>query len=164
MISVGARNMGIGLSVRLRDHFTSRAHAVSASMHSLSANAIRMQRANLSAMRGIGIGMVVAGGLAIRGMGRAVGIAKKYEFTMGAVKAVTQATGVEMKLLDRTALNLAKSTVFSAQQIADAMKFMGMAGLSTEHINNAIKAVTDLGASTDVAISGVGGAVILLLT
>jgi len=84
---------------------------------------------------------------------------------MAEVRAVTGATESEFGRLEAKARELGSTTSYSASQVAEAMKFLGMAGFSTDQIEAAIPAVlnlaragnTELATAADIA-SDVGSA------
>lgn len=81
-----------------------------------------------------------------------------FEATMNNVKAVSGATGTQFALLNEKAKELGSSTKFTASQVAEAMSFMAMAGLSTSQIYDGVQhSLTlaaagnmDLGQSADI--------------
>ena len=50
------------------------------------------------------------------------------------VKAITQSTAVEFQALEKSALELARTTRYTARQVADGMGFMAMAGFKSNEI------------------------------
>ena len=158
MLGLGTNSLGIGLVIQLRDRFTQNANTVMQSMNRLHKNAEAIMRSNLTTLRQVGFGMTMAGGLGIAAMGSWVKEGAKFRYTMDAVGAVTHATKEEMRLMSEKAMDMGRKTVFTIQEIADSMKFLGMAGFSPKDIVGTIDAVTALGAATDTAIGGKGGA------
>jgi len=77
----------------------------------------------------------------------AVVAAASFGKSMNKVKAVTGATGAEFDKMSAQAKQLGKTTQFSAGQAAEAMSFLGMAGMSTEEIMSAMPATLDLAAA-----------------
>jgi len=88
-----------------------------------------------------------------------------FSDTMLQVRGVTQASEDDFKRLTETAKRLGATTSFTAKQVADGMKFLGMAGFDTEQIlagipdvlNLARAGALDLGIASDIA-SDVGSA------
>jgi TP901 family phage tail tape measure protein len=60
---------------------------------------------------------------------------------MAEVRAVTGASTDQFAKLEATAKQLGATTSFTASQVADGMKFLGMAGFDTEQILAGIPAV-----------------------
>lgn len=73
-----------------------------------------------------------------------VRVGAEFEQSMAGVQAVTGATGVEFNKLSDFARELGKTTMMSAQESADAMKFLGMAGWETSEIMAGLPAILDL--------------------
>lgn len=76
-----------------------------------------------------------------------VQVSAKYEKEMSGVKAISGATEQQFKLLDNQAQRLGRSTVFSAQQAAEGMKFLSMAGFEVQDTMKALPGVLDLAAA-----------------
>ena len=74
---------------------------------------------------GLALGLVLA---------RSAQVFASFEEKMQAVRAVTNATNQDFEKLKRKAEDLGKTTSFSASQVADGMKFLGQAGLTTNQI------------------------------
>ena len=70
-----------------------------------------------------------------------------YEKSMNKVAAVTQATGDEFKAMDKLAQDLGRTTQFSASQAADAMTYLGMAGLNVQQVMEALPGTLELAAA-----------------
>ncbi len=78
-----------------------------------------------------------------------------FESAMSAVESVTQASDSEMSQLTARARELGGSTVYTAEQVAQAMFYMGQAGWSTEQILSGISGVMDLAAASGDDLSRV---------
>lgn len=91
------------------------------------------------------------------GVGIAVGIGVKqaadFEHQMSAVGAVTGATGKQMLMLGKKALELGINTQFSATQSAKAMEFLGKASYNTGQIMGAISGLVNLAASEQMNLA-----------
>ena len=68
----------------------------------------------------------------------------QFEQSMAKVKAITGATGEEFDTLTSFARELGATTMMSAQESADAMAFLGMAGWQTSEILAGLPAILDL--------------------
>jgi len=98
-----------------------------------------------SAMRMAGFSMALGSvGLAMRSV---IKTGSDFEFTMARVGAVTGATGKDFDSLNKQAKDLGASTVFSAKEAADAMQFLGMAGMETNEIMSAMPTTLQLAAA-----------------
>ena len=78
-----------------------------------------------------------------------------FESAMDYVQSVTQSSEHGMEQLTAKARELGGSTVFTAEQVAEAMFYMGQAGWNTEQILAGIPAVMDLAAASGDDLSRV---------
>jgi len=97
----------------------------------------------------VGAGLTAGITAPLLGIGvAAVKTAANFEAAMIKVKIATQATGDQMKQMNDLALQLGKSTVFSASEAAGAMEELAKNGVSVENIlGGAAKAAVDLAAA-----------------
>ena len=70
-----------------------------------------------------------------------------FEQGMNRVKAVTQQSGAAFEAMNSTALELGRTTQFSASQAADAMGFLAMAGFKANEIIAAMPSTLQLAAA-----------------
>lgn len=106
----------------------------------------------LSATAGAIAGSAAAlGGLAAA----AVKTGSDFESQMSRVKAISGATGADFDALNKQAVALGASTVFSATEAAQGMENLASAGFSTKEIMSAMPGMLDLAASSgeDLAAS-----------
>lgn len=89
-------------------------------------------------------------GAAIFAVGRS---AASYQKSMNRVEAKTQATAAEMKLMGDLAKKLGRETTFSAGQAADAMAFLGMAGMNVNEILATTPHLLSLAASAEMDLA-----------
>ena len=82
--------------------------------------------------------------------GLTVRSAIKFQAAMNMVGAVTQATQEEFAALTKLAKNLGATTIFSASEAAEGMKFLGMAGMKTKDIFGALPRVLELASSAQM--------------
>ena len=68
----------------------------------------------------------------------------QFEQSMANVKAITGVTGKEFETLTNFARELGATTMMSAQESADAMAFLGMAGWRTSEMMEGLPAILDL--------------------
>lgn len=73
---------------------------------------------------------------------------KEFEAEMSKVEAISGATGRDMDKLTEKAKELGASTIFSAQQAAEAMEYMAMAGWETSEMLDGIEGVMNLAAAS----------------
>ena len=106
----------------------------------------------------LGAGFAVAGGVITAALGGAVAAATGFEQKMAQVQAVSGATDAEFKALTEVAKEMGRTTAFTAQQSAEALGFMAMAGLNATESIQALPdtlylagaAQVDLGEATDI--------------
>ena len=92
--------------------------------------------------------------LPIIGIGAAaLKVGSDFEAGMSKVSAITGATGADLEKLKDQAKELGATTKFSANEAAEAMTYLGMAGMNTEQIMAAMPGMLDLAAAsgTDLA-------------
>ena len=77
-----------------------------------------------------------------------VEVAAEFEATMSTVEALSGANGEEMSSLSSKAKELGATTVFSAQEAADAMTYMGMAGWKAQDMISGMDGVLNLAAAS----------------
>jgi len=104
------------------------------------------------------LGKKIAGLLTIRAVGQqfmqATQVFAEFERGMVRVGAVTNSLGsTAFAGLTERAQDLAKTTEFTARQVADAMGFMGMAGMKTNQIFDATPAVLQLASAGMVDVA-----------
>lgn len=87
------------------------------------------------------------------GGGMLLGKFNDFEQTMNKLNAVTLASDDQMSKLRETAKTLGATTQFSASQAAEAMVYLGMAGLDTDKILKAIPNTLKLGASAGLDLA-----------
>ncbi len=77
----------------------------------------------------------------------------EFEFTMSEVKAITGATALEFRALEKDAIRLGRSTVFTAREIGKLQVEYGRLGFSTKEILNATEATVNLAAATNTDLA-----------
>lgn len=77
----------------------------------------------------------------------------EYEYQMSAVEAISQSSGAALDSLNDKALELGRTTVFSATQSAEAMSFMAQAGWDTEDMLAGMTDVMNLAAASGADLS-----------
>ncbi|MEQ8852896.1 phage tail tape measure protein [Gimesia sp.] len=115
--------------------------------------------------RKMGMGLAVSGMALMAPVVAAIPIYASFADQMSAVRAVTNATESDFEALNQVAKDLGSSTSFSASQVAEGMKYLGMAGFDTKEIiagipevlNLARAGALELGMAADIA-SDVGSA------
>lgn len=163
MYGGGGSNLAIGIALTLRDQFSGRANAAAASLDNLDRKASQAARRQMESQRqlnavGAGIGL-----MAIRGMSQWVKVGAEFDYTMNYVNAIAEKKGgIGFDKLSQKAKTLGADTMFTARQVADGMKYMAMAGQSTEDIFKNINASVALAGATMSRVEGKGGAADIL--
>jgi TP901 family phage tail tape measure protein len=107
---------------------------------------------------GIAFAAIGAGITAIGGM--ALNAAAEYEAAMSSIKAVSGATGEEMKTLDALAMKLGKDTVFSAKEAANGIEELLKGGVSIADIAaGAAEAALSLATAGEISLADASGLV-----
>lgn len=76
-----------------------------------------------------------------------------FEKSMSEVASITGATGDDLALLEKTARDFGSSTVFSASEAAQALKYMGLAGWDANQSASALGGVLDLAAASGMELA-----------
>lgn len=92
------------------------------------------------------MGAMFAGGAIIREIG-------DFETAMSGVGAVTRATSSDLEAMRKTALELGRTTEFSAAQAADGLKYLGMAGFTASEAVAALPSTLDLATGASLGLS-----------
>lgn len=77
----------------------------------------------------------------------AIDIGKDYTAMMSEVQALSGATGSDLALLEKTAREYGATTVFSATEAAEALKYMSLAGWDAQQSSSALGGVLNLAAA-----------------
>lgn len=101
-------------------------------------------------LQSIGAGFAKIGALGAIPAALSVKTFASFEAGMSKVKAITGATADEMKALRDQAKELGATTFFTASQVADAQKFLAMAGFTPDQILKASPQVLDLALAGDL--------------
>ena len=103
-------------------------------------------KAGLSMGFGIStVGMVTSAiDMVKNGIVQTIQTTANFEQSMANVKAITGATGAEFETMTNLARELGATTMMSAQESADAMAFLGMAGWRTSEMMAGLPAILDL--------------------
>ena len=109
-----------------------------------------------------GVAAAATGAAIVAPLANAVEDAKNFEYAMSKVQAVTQASAEDMSKLTAQARELGRATEFNATQVAEAQKYLGLAGWKTNAIlattptllQLAIAGGTDLARTADIISDG----------
>lgn len=117
-------------------------------LQSISATGEKMQSIGKS-ISSVGDSMTRNVTVPLVGAGTAiVKVAGDFEQQMAKVSAISQAYGNDLEALKQNAMDLSKETVFSANEIAQAYEYMGMAGWDTNQILAGTPGILDLAAAS----------------
>lgn len=158
MLGLGGNNLAIGISLHMRDNFTSRTHAARAALQGLDEDTIRMQKRQMEMQRNLNATGAAAGAFAIRAMAGWTKVGAEFDYKMRYVQSIADpSNNVDFDSLQHRAKTLGAETMFTARNVADAMKFMAMAGQDVEQIYNNIGAAVTLAGATMERLEGKGG-------
>lgn len=89
----------------------------------------------------------ITGGLS--GFARStLSLGQNFTSAMSEVGAISGATGNDLQTLENTARQMGATTIFSASQAADGLKYMAMAGWDTQQMVSGLPAVLNLAAAS----------------
>lgn len=155
---LGGSTLGIGIALFLRDQFSGPAAKIRASARQTEEEFIKMQESQMRHQRNMYAGLALAGGMALRGMGKMVKKAAEFSYEMEFVKSITNATAEEQLRLSIIAKRLGRETMFYPQDIAEGMRFMAQAGMSATETEKNIEGAVKLAGATKSLLGGKGGA------
>jgi TP901 family phage tail tape measure protein len=156
---------------KLNDQFSSGMEKIDKSVSKTFSDDPNKKGSFLSGVKAssVALGALAVGGLVAvgKGLGAAFNSAKEFEQSMADVAAITGATGKDFDSMSKLARDMGAKTAFSANQAAEGIQFLGMAGFDTNEIMTALPdtlslasaAGMDLGAAADISsniLSGMG--------
>lgn len=148
----------IGIALTLHDQFTTGMDQASKEVKRLYQDAKNGVMANLNAAVSVGeMGENFFGGM-ISAITEATTQAVEYLDTMTSISAITEATVEQTKALQETARRVGFKSIFSIPEVASGMKYLAMAGASSEEIQAMIGAATNVAGATGLQLGGKGGA------
>lgn len=107
-----------------------------------------------SKMTDVGKNLTMGVTTPIVGMGAAIlTTAGNFESSMNDVRAVTGATGDDLQAMTDLAKEMGATTAFSASESADALAFLGMAGLDAQQSMDALPGILDLAAASGMELA-----------
>ncbi len=92
-------------------------------------------------------------GLAVLATKKAVSAFLDFESEMLNVKAITKSTDEQYKLMSKSALEMAKTSVFTSAEVAQGMKYLGIAGWKTSKIIAGMPGLLQLAAATQTDLA-----------
>ena len=96
----------------------------------------------------------------VSGLSSAVKESAKFNQSMAKVGAVTLKTGKGFDLMRKKALDLGRTSVFTADQIAGGQLALAKAGLDASEVNETIEATAHLAAAADLDLAEASGVVV----
>jgi len=152
--------IGVGVQMFLRDQFSGPSRRINKASDMMRAKIEKMDA--LRHTRNLNAGLATMGVVALASMGRLVGVGAQYGYTMKFVEAVTKSAGkvtsVALAEMDKRALKLGRTTMFTAQQVASGMHFLAKAGMTAQEVLGNIDATVSLAGATGSVLGGKGGA------
>lgn len=125
-----------------------------AAMRAANARTINTLQDGSRRMRGFGLGATAMGASFLAGFGMAVNAAANFEKKLDYFGAVNNATAKEMEKVRAKALELGRTSAFSADQVADAFVEMGKAGVSAKDITDGMaEAMVNLASAADIDLA-----------
>ena len=88
-----------------------------------------------------------------RALRRPLTVAADFEMSMNNVAAISGATASELERFNEQARELGRTTPFTAQEAADAMGFLAMAGFEAEQIMGAMPRTLDLATAAQMGLA-----------
>lgn len=124
--------------------------ANTAQFNSAMAQAQKTNTAFISSLNKVGaaLGITFGAHQVYRGLEYGVKTLAGFEHQMDTVAAITGATGKDFKALEKNALDLGKTTEYTAKQVGELQTEYGRLGFSTKEILNSTKATIDLATAT----------------
>ena len=151
------------LIARLIDRVTAPARGVTSAMERMQAAQVRNARA-MAVARGQMVEAAAVGYTLYRSLRAPVMAAAGFEQAMNRVGAVSQASAEQIEMMRRQALELGRTTQFTAAQAADAQGFLAMAGFETNQILGAMPGTLQLAAAAQMDLGRAADLVSNVLT
>ncbi|MFD6699835.1 MULTISPECIES: phage tail tape measure protein [unclassified Microbacterium] len=117
------------------------------------------------AFNALGMAGIAAGGMITAGFGLAVKKFADFDEAMSAVSSATHESSENMDLLRQAAIDAGASTVFSAEESANAIEELAKAGVSTADIlNGGLRGALDLASAGGLGVAEAAGIASTALT
>lgn len=153
MLGLGSSNLGIGISVNLRNNFTNEANRISNSMTKMNNTSNRMLRSNLVAVRNLSAGTAAAGFLLSKSMyqsfNRSMAFTKQLKF----IETISGSSAEEIKTLKKEIFDLSDAYGFSSKDIAGAAKDLVKAGSNLQQTKEALKPIANMAIIADMPMA-----------
>lgn len=130
----------VEMLIRVRDQASRRLGLIGKSSRALG-GALKYMAAGLTAYIGV------------RQIGGLLKFGAEFEKTMSRVSVLSQATAADQERLETTAKRLGAMTAFTAQQVAEGMSFLALAGFEVNDIIRAMPSTLNLAAAGQLELS-----------
>ena len=141
---------GLGSGGSGLENLGAEAETAGSSMEAASAHAINFGNA-LRTLFSVAAGAAVLGGIKNYAMD-SVNLGKDYTSMMSEVQAISGASGKDLEMLQETAREYGATTVFSASEAAEALKYMSLAGWDAQQSSSALGGVLNLAAASGMGL------------
>lgn len=153
----GSGVLGLGISFNMIGNVVQGAQAAGAALMGLSSRVHTAQQAISASMAKITTGFAATAIVVATLMGpflKSIDAASKFEFTMSELFAKGGADNLgQLDQLRKQALSVGQTTMFTAQQAAEAQVELAKSGFRTMQILTQLKPATDLAAAGDVGLA-----------
>ncbi len=119
--------------------------------NTITGNASKRQATAGQAMM-VGGGILAGTGAVAYALAAPISAAARFEKSMATVRAVSEATKTEMKDMGLTARKLGRDSIFTADEVAEAMRHLAQTGFDPERIKASMGAVVNLAAAGGVEV------------
>ena len=142
----------LDILIRLKDAATAGLNKLKKGLDGLEESAQRLEQASAQlmqlgkAMTALGVAMIATAAVPIK-------FAADFEEGMSKVKALTNSTEDQFKALSKTALELGRTTKFTAREAADGMSFLAMAGFEAMEVVGAMPEVLKLASAANLELA-----------
>lgn len=155
MFGAGSSDLAIGISLIMRDQFSGTAANARRELSGLSDAAQQSVTGFQEAQRNFNATGAAVGGAAVVAMGKMLQTGAEFDTTLTYISNIAKEKGgIGFKQLGERAMQLGLDSMFSAQQVNDAMKYLAMSGMDTQEIYNNIAGAVALASATMSNLDG----------
>lgn len=155
-------NLGIGVSIFLKDQFSAQSLNVRKQMEAMNRSFQKIPADMMGKYRNQQAAMAGAGTLVLGSFNKAIRAAGDFSIVMQTVRGIVSntngITSKEFKNLSEQATALGQATLFSSHDIAEGMESLARSGMDAYNISKNIEAATYLASATGHTLGGPGGA------
>lgn len=158
MIGLGGNStLGIGMSITLRNNFSSTAKQVTDDMQRMHGMSKNLMRDNLRDVGKMGMGLVAVGGAVTLGFRSAINAASEFQLTMTKVKALGELDNPQTKYLGNLAKSLAQKYGIMPNEIAGGILELVKRGIGNNDIPKVLESQLMTAIGADERLGGKGG-------